>query len=159
MSDLETPWRIRYFEAKKYRPEYCEKLVEHMREGGSLVAFSRVVNADEKSIRNWLKRYAEFHDAYELGKSLWQGWWEEVGRAGILGKVKGFNANAWCFMMRCRMGWIDKQRIEHEISKNITIDKKDYSCLSDDDLIKLAEINRKLIESKQTIEVETSNDE
>jgi len=86
----------------KYKPEYCQMLIDHMAEGLSFDAFAGKLGLERKTLYNWAKRYPEFKEAKQIGwdKNLF--FWEKVGIDGILGRIKNFNAVAYIFNKKCR---------------------------------------------------------
>lgn len=103
----------------KYKPEYCEMLIDHMEAGYSFPSFSAVINVNPDSLYEWAKVHPEFSDAKKRGymKSLMV--YERMGKLGINGKIKNFNVTAWIFSMKNKFGWRD--RVE-----NISQQKEEY---------------------------------
>jgi transposase len=93
----------------KYKPEYCELLIEHMKAGLSFEAFGGVVagGVAKDTIYGWVRKYPAFSDAKKIGESLSRLWWEKVAVLGMTGKIKNFNATVWIFSMKNRFGWRD----------------------------------------------------
>lgn len=111
-----------------YKPEYCEKLIEHMTEGLSFEAFGGVVGVCKQTLYSWTDKYPAFLDAKQRATSLARLWWEKTGIAGlwnessseIEGKSrrtfsKSFNTGVWVFNMKNRFkdDWKEKHEIEH----------------------------------------------
>ena len=97
----------------KYRPEYCEMIIEHMAEGLSKEAFAGVIGVHKETIYNWAEANPEFSDAIKTGEVKSRLFWEKLGMAGASGSDE-FNATAWIFNMKNRFGWRDKQEISGE---------------------------------------------
>ena len=99
----------------KYKPEYCKKLVEHLASGLSFDCF--VPDEDNpvclETLYTWTRKHDEFLEAKKLGTFLCRKFWEQVGRQGAIGKMKGFNAASWVFNMKNRFNWTDRQSVEH----------------------------------------------
>jgi hypothetical protein len=102
----------------KYKKEYCDKLIDHMKQGLSFESFAGVVGTCKQTIYTWTENHAEFLDAKKRGSALSQLTWEKMGIAGAAGKIAGFNATSWIFNMKNRCDWRDKKEVEADI--NIT---------------------------------------
>lgn len=117
----------------KYKPEYCEMLIEHMSGGFSLESFAGKINVSKDSLYQWAKDYKEFSDAFEVAKSKCQLFWEDTGIKGTLGKIRGFNGNTWAFWMKNRFQWHENIKTENKDvdseEKNKTISKLASSIL------------------------------
>ena len=98
-----------------YKPEFCDMLIKYMAQGFSLEAFCGSINATFSSVYRWLKHpdYGDFRQARKIGESKQREFWEQVGRSGLMGEIKGFNTAVWVFNMKNRYGWNDK-RVEDE---------------------------------------------
>lgn len=92
----------------KYKPEYCEKLVEHMSAGYAFESFSATIGVHRDTLYEWEKVHPEFSEAKKKGTEASFLWWEKLGMAGAVGKVKNFNAAVWIFSMKNKFGYRDK---------------------------------------------------
>lgn len=52
----------------KYRPEYCQMLIEHMSGGLSFETFAGVVEVNPDSLYEWMKVHKAFSEAAAVGK-------------------------------------------------------------------------------------------
>lgn len=93
----------------KYKKEYCEKLIVHMSKGLSFESFAADCQCDRDTLYAWAKSHKAFSDAKKEGTALCEKRWEEIGMAGMAGKIKGFNAAVWIFNMKNRFHWRDKR--------------------------------------------------
>jgi transposase len=109
-----------------FKDEYCELLVQHMKEGYSFESFAGLVGVTRKTIYNWLE-IPEFLHAKERGFEVSRLTWEKIGKT-ITVHGEG-NATAFIFNMknRFREDWNDKKEIEHsgEVKKTVIIDWPD----------------------------------
>lgn len=98
----------------KYRPEFCELLIEHMERGLSLDAFTGTIKerygeyVGKRTIFDWLDRYPEFREAKDIGEGLGQCFLEEMGLTAMNNPSSQFNSTVWIFAMKNRCGWRDK---------------------------------------------------
>ena len=88
-----------------YQKKYCQELIEHMSNGFSFCSFAHVVGVSVNTIINWDKEHPDFNDARAMGQTASYYFWQKLGLAGVQGKVRGFNANAWIFTMKNRFDW------------------------------------------------------
>lgn len=87
----------------KYKPEYCELIIEHMKDGSSLLSFCNRVGVSRSTVFEWEKLHQDFSNAKKEAQDRSEGWWEDLGR-----KHAKDNIAAWIFMMKARFGWRDK---------------------------------------------------
>lgn len=94
----------------KYRKEFCQKLIDHMKQGYSFETFGAYVPgyASKETLYAWIRANRSFLDAKKAGESLSRAWWEKMAAAGMAGKIAGFNSTVWVFSMKNRFGWRDR---------------------------------------------------
>lgn len=93
----------------KYRPKYCEQIIEFMAEGKSKEAFAGHIGVSRRRIPDWSKKHKEFGRAVEIGTAKSQNFWEELGiQMALSGQG---NVTAWIFNMKNRFGWRDKHDV------------------------------------------------
>ncbi len=64
----------------KYRPEYCDKLIDHMKEGGKFGTFCAVIGVADTTVDKWVHDYEEFSATKREAVKLAELWWERLGR-------------------------------------------------------------------------------
>ena len=74
----------------KYRPEYCELLIEHMAQGGTMESFpsklpGRVCLA---TVYNWLDAQPEFLEARKAGTPRLHQFYEQMGKTIASGQLR-----------------------------------------------------------------------
>lgn len=72
----------------KYRDEFCDKLIEHMRQGNSFESFGAVVDCGRASAYNWLAAHPEFLEAKNKGEILSLKFYEDMGKAIATGQLR-----------------------------------------------------------------------
>lgn len=115
----------------EYDPKFCDRLIEHMKDGGSFTAFAALVDVCRTTLYTWLDVHPEFLDAKKRGdmKSLY--WWENEGKKGLWNETesegegrskrsssKSFNTGNYVFNMINRFKEDYKQRQEIEVQKD-----------------------------------------
>ncbi len=64
----------------KYKKEYCEQLIEWMREGRSFWTFASTVPCTIETLSEWCRVHPEFSEAKRLGRVHEQKWWDDLHR-------------------------------------------------------------------------------
>ena len=98
----------------KYKPEYCESVIEHMSSGASLTSFAAEIEVSRSTINLWIDEHPEFMESVKRAKAKCAAWWERQGREGATGN-KDINPTLVIFGLK-NMGaedWRDKQEIDH----------------------------------------------
>lgn len=117
----------------KYKKEFCEKLIEHMKQGLSFESFASIAGCNRSIVHDWSDRHKEFKLAKEIGESHSRLFWEKVLIAGSLGKVKGYNATSVIFALKNKFPkeWRDRREIEIESSSDNSLEDVDTETLLD----------------------------
>lgn len=91
-----------------YRPEYCEKLIEHMASGFSFETFAAKLDTHRAVLYQWEHEHQDFADAKRKGLDKLQEYFESAGNAGMVGQIRNFHDAIWIFQMKNRFRWTDK---------------------------------------------------
>lgn len=99
------------FKTPEQRQKIFKLFCEHMAAGYSSKNFAG--GCVEHTVIKMLKDYPKEFDLEELeiARSSGRLVWEQIGKLGTTGKLKGFNASSWWRIMQNKMGWKDK--MEH----------------------------------------------
>lgn len=97
----------------KYRPEYCQMLIEHMTKVHSFESFAATINTDRTTLYNWCKSHPEFFHARKVAREQCVIGLENIGKGLMTGKIKG-NTVAWLFFMKNLTSWRDDLPPEDE---------------------------------------------
>ena len=103
-----------------YRPEYCQKLIDHMAQGHSYESFAPVISVSRQSLYQWESVHSEFSDAKKIGLDANKKTLEEIGIKLATGEIQG-STTAWIFMMKNMHGWKDKKEIEASGSIDVRV--------------------------------------
>jgi len=108
----------------KFKPEYCQKLIDHMKQGFSFASFTAETKVNQDTLYHWLKIYPEFADAYIEADACNRKTLEGVLLGNATGKLKG-NAAAAIFIIKNRFpaDWRDKQEFAIEDVTNVSNDR------------------------------------
>src|SRR5580698_3876937 len=100
-----------------YKPEYCEQLIIHMKDGYSYESFAASIGTCRQTLYNWEKNYPEFLDTKKIAMEMCQYWWEKAGKEGLYsvfaedekgrrGEIeKCISPSLWIFNMKARFRW------------------------------------------------------
>lgn len=97
----------------KYKPAYCNEIIECLAQGHSIAAFAGSIGVAASSVYKWVKDFPEFEEAYGIARSKSALSWEkrliEFADGG-----KG-NVAAIIFGLKNRASdeWRDVQKHEH----------------------------------------------
>lgn len=89
----------------KYRLECCDVVLELMKKGFSKRAVASALGICRDTLYQWCRVNQRFSYTCEVGEAMSQKYWEEIGMLGMLGKIKGFKASVWIYIMKSRFGW------------------------------------------------------
>lgn len=105
----------------KYDPDYCEAVVEHMKDGASLTSFAAEIDVARSTIGEWMNEFPEFSAACARAKAKCAAWWEKTNR--ILAATGTGNQGA-CKLGLTNMAADDwREKVETEHSGNLTYTK------------------------------------
>lgn len=99
-----------------YRPEYCEKVIELLKQGASIEEIGLELDCGYSTVYQWMKDHPEFSQAIKKGREFSHGWWLKEGREAL--REKEFSYTGWYMNMKNRFGWTDKQ--EHKVEVDDT---------------------------------------
>jgi hypothetical protein len=122
----------------KYKKEFCDQLLKHMREGGSYESFAAVAGVSRDTLYDWEKAQPEFLYTKKRGVDLALLYYENVAKGGITGQLRRlaseeitidprtgeqktvkkyapatFGQAAFIFTMKNRFPDLFRERVEH----------------------------------------------
>ncbi len=71
----------------KYKGEWADKLIEHMRKGMSYESFGAVCHASIVTMDTWARKHPDFAQAKEMGKVYERQYWEDMLQKGARGQL------------------------------------------------------------------------
>lgn len=84
----------------KYNPSMCQTIINVAEQGGHIPAMCVAIGIRSKdTFFRWRKLYPEFEEAYQAAVLISQKVYEEIGFAGMMGRIKGFNFNSFAMIM------------------------------------------------------------
>ncbi len=117
----------------KYKPEFCQMLIDHMAQGFSFESFVKpiyfynkelgdpkpFVNRD--TLYHWCTLFEDFSDAKKVGRGLQIHRFEQIGLDMATGVIEKGNATAFVWASKNMIGWTDKHEITASEDNNIQI--------------------------------------
>lgn len=96
----------------KYKPEYCEQIIELGKAGKSIAQMASHFDVDKASIFDWAAAHEEFSTALARAKAHSQTWWENTAQNNM--DNRNFNAQLWLKSVasRFRDDYTEKQVTE-----------------------------------------------
>jgi hypothetical protein len=94
----------------KYDSSMCTKLVEMMWQGCHVSEICRALFIHRSTFYDYLNEFPEFKAAYELGKTLAEGWHYQQGRINL--DNPDFNAIVWQMIGRLRFGFSEHRNVK-----------------------------------------------
>jgi transposase-like protein len=96
----------------KYKPEFCERMLEMAAEGCGMAEYAAEFGIDRTTLFDWAASHEDFSTALTRAKIIEQSWWEREARLNV--KNKDFNANLWyrCAASRFREDYTERKSTE-----------------------------------------------
>lgn len=96
----------------KYKPEYCDLVVEMLAEGASLTEFRAAVGGVTwQTLSNWKEAQPEFLEALQKAEAVGQAYWEKRLRTDLMFDNK-INSPLVKLYFANRFNWHDKQQTD-----------------------------------------------
>lgn len=99
----------RFARNRKYKPEYAQQLLEHVKSGRSYISFAAECGVSVSTLYEWRDKHPEFKEAWQIAQPLAFKHWENQGMMGLwLDKDMMFNTTNYIFQMTNRfrsLGW------------------------------------------------------
>jgi len=92
----------------KYKPEFCDLLIQFGERGESVVAFCAEIGISPNKFYRWREKYPNFDNAAEVSKTKACAFWEKLGVNIMLneplvsGSKKTGDRVVWMFFMKNR---------------------------------------------------------
>ena len=93
----------------KYKPEYCDMLIEHMGSGFSFRSFAGVIKCGIRTMYDWCDKHPEFKEAKEIAQASCHLYYERLGNDMSVGNIEKCNATAFVWMTKNILKWSDKE--------------------------------------------------
>ena len=77
----------------KYKPEYCQLVMDMGREGKSWAQMASALDVDRATFYHWQEQHPEFLTAFNRAKAHAQAWWEDKAAEALHNRE--FNAPVW----------------------------------------------------------------
>jgi hypothetical protein len=96
----------------KYKPEYCEEIIELGKQGKSIAQMAAAFDVDKASIFDWAAAHEDFSTSLARARAYSQTWWEDKAQQNL--GSRDFNAQLWLKSVasRFREDYTEKQVTE-----------------------------------------------
>jgi hypothetical protein len=144
----------------KYKPEYCEMLIEHMSEGYSFDSFSAIVRVGRMTMYNWCKDFPEWKEAKEIAEGMALKYFETAIKSASMNEIiddkllrekfdpKNINVTTMQWFVKCRFHNVYSEKnvtVLEGGDKPVQVENKiDLSKLSLEELKTLRAIKEKV---------------
>lgn len=102
-----------------YKQEMCQRAIEIMAKGESILAVSAEFGVGKATLYDWMAKYPEFKTAIDRGKEVSELWWHREAQKSLHeDKDRKFNDRLYMINMRNRFGWRSTDKDEAPIVIN-----------------------------------------
>ena len=98
----------------KYKPEFCERVLELASDGCGWADYAAEFGIDRTTLYDWAAAHEDFSTALSRAKVLEQQWWEKQARTGMF--ADKFNALVWKTSVQARFRDDYTERKINEVS-------------------------------------------
>ena len=106
--------------SSKYRPEFCQMMVDDMAKGYSFEAFAGLIGVHKETMYQWVKKHPDFAEAKKRAFDANRRYWEKVGieQSSYTGTSKHGSSSSFIFNMKNRFDWVDKKETKLDAGEN-----------------------------------------
>lgn len=94
----------------RYKPEFAAQLPDLMAHGEAAVEVMAHFGITKPTFYQWLEKYPEFREAYDLARVKSEAWWTQLGRKGASCEV-AIQPGVWLMNMKNRFKWKDRHDV------------------------------------------------
>ena len=110
----------------KFKPEYCQMLIDHMTKGYSFEAFAGRIGTSKRILYIWAKENDDFFQAKEIGFEKSRFYWETLANSAAMGRpyirydeddkeIGHYQANTTLVVFNLKNRFPSEWRDRHEI--------------------------------------------
>lgn len=104
------------YKSSSYDPDkHPTQLIELLSNGEGIAAFCAENNIGERTFFDWIDRYSELEEAYQIAKVKGKRWLEAQGTLSM--HRKDFQPVVWSMLMRHRCGMTEHRRVPIDFTK------------------------------------------
>jgi hypothetical protein len=102
----------------KYKPEYCQKVIELGKKGKSFEQMAAELDVGYRTLCNWRDTHDDFFHALEEAHALSMAWWESEAISYMVENKDGprLNSSIWSRSMAARFPKKYRQEVKQEIT-------------------------------------------
>jgi hypothetical protein len=98
----------------KYQPQFCDELIEHMKEN-TFGSFGAKIGVSIRTMQRWSKQHEDWAEAIEIGRCHLEQYLWDIGKRN-LERAKDdevvFNATVWAMMVKNCINWRSEPKDE-----------------------------------------------
>jgi hypothetical protein len=106
----------------KYRPEFCDEIVEAARNGISPNVWIMNKGFTFSALKWWTEHHPEFAQARAEANQVYAAWYEKFITDAAAGKVKKVSPTLAIWLGKNKCGWRDKSEVQ--LNANVAIDRE-----------------------------------
>lgn len=114
MSTANKPAKRPVGRPSKYRPEYCDEIIDLGKDGKSIAQIAAHFDVDKASVFRWAEESEDFRTALARAKAHSQKWWEDQAQKNL--SDRNFNAQLWLKSVASRFRDDYTERTQTELS-------------------------------------------
>lgn len=114
MSTANKPAKRPIGRPSKYRPEYCDEIIDLGKDGKSIAQMAAHFDVDKASVFRWAEEHEDFRTAFARAKTHSQKWWEDQAQKNL--SDRNFNAQLWLKSVASRFRDDYTERTQTELS-------------------------------------------
>jgi transposase len=114
MSTANKPAKRPIGRPSKYRPEYCDEIIDLGKNGKSIAQMAAHFDVDKASVFRWAEEHEDFRTAFARAKTHSQKWWEDQAQKNL--SDRNFNAQLWLKSVASRFRDDYTERTQTELS-------------------------------------------
>lgn len=119
------PGKPPWIKGETHLSDICKRLPDMFKDGESVAEVCVELGIAKSTFYLTIDRYVDFAEAYAMGKMHSEAWWQKLGRAGAMGKIK-IQPAVFIANMNNRFNWGENMRLEHS-SPDGSMSPKAYS--------------------------------
>jgi hypothetical protein len=95
----------------KYKPEYCELLIESASIGETQAEFAAKIHVSKGLLNDWALKHKRFSAAMSIANEVSEAWFDKTVRFSAVGINKDANARLLTLYAKNKFGWKDHQDV------------------------------------------------
>jgi hypothetical protein len=103
----------------KYKPQYCQRIIELGRDGNQPVALCAELLVGKSTMHMWRENYPDFRDAFDVSRQLCEQYWLNLAKNRANGTMNGSDVMIK-FILSAAHGHREKSDVTTEVTADVT---------------------------------------